>query len=385
MRTFSLFIFSILSLLTLISCKENTEKASTTTIDTSAVSVTVTSQQLKLGGIKTSEPEKRTISEVIHASGMLDVPPQSKVSISAPIGGTVKNTDLLQGSHVHKNDLIVTLQNIEYIQLQQDYKEVSSQLDFLQNEYARQEQLSKEEVNSKKTLEKARSDFEVAKAHKEGLRAKLELLSINMAELEQGHIQSSVGIRSPIDGYITKVLVNTGSYVNPNNVMVEIVNTEHLHAELTIFERDIPRIKAGQRVHFTLANEKKQRTATVYLVGKEIASDRSVRVHCHLDEEDKDLLPGMYLQAEIEIDSGSVTAVPDEAIVEYEGKKYIFSENKEDTQKNTHNFILHEVRTGQSEDGYTHVELPEDLLHRKIVIKGGYSLLAKIKNTEEGE
>lgn len=350
--------------------------------------VELTEAQFRTAGIEYGQVEMRTISGIIQASGKLDVPPQSKVSISAPMGGFVKETEMLQGSHVKKGQAIVVMQHADYIQLQQEYKEGLSQIDYLKEEFERQQELSDENVNAKKTLQKARADYQMAQAKMEGLKAKLQLLNINVSTLEKGQIQNTISLFSPIDGFITKVNVNIGSYVNPNDVMFEIVNTEHLHAELTVFEKDVPRLKIGQRVLFTLANESKHRSASVHLIGKEINPDRSIQIHCHLDKEDRELIPGMYLKAIVETDSAHVTALPDQSIVSFEGKKYIFAEPKGQEhsaggKETVHHFQMIEVGTGESELGYSEIILPKDFgSDSKVVFTGAYSLLSKMKNSE---
>ncbi len=347
--------------------------------------VELTDAQYQVAAIETGNIESRTLSGTIQANGLLDVPPQSKVTVSAPMGGFVKETELLQGSYVKKGQVIAVMQNTDYIQLQQEYIENSSQLEFLKTEYERQQQLSKENVNSQKSLQQAKANYTVTKAKTDGLKAKLQMLNINVSSLENGSIQNTINLYSPIDGYVTKVKVNIGVFVNPSDIMFEIVNTEHLHAELTVFEKDVPRLRIGQKVLFTLANETSHRSATVYLIGREINADRTVQIHCHLDKEDKELLPGMYLKAIVETDNANVSALPDEAIVSYEGKKYIFTVADEQ-HPGTHHFNMIEVQTGAVELGYSEVILPQTVtLQAKIVSKGAYNLLAKMKNSEEGE
>lgn len=347
--------------------------------------VELTDAQYKVAAIELGNIESRTLSGTIQANGLLDVPPQSKVTVSAPMGGFVKETELLQGSYVKKGQVIAVMQNTDYIQLQQEYLESSSQLEFLKAEYERQQQLSKENVNSQKTLQQAKANYTVSKAKTEGLKAKLQLLNINVSSPENGTMQNYINLYSPIDGYVTKVKVNIGVFVNPSDIMFEIVNTEHLHAELTVFEKDVPRLRIGQKVLFTLANETTHRSATVYLIGREINADRTVQIHCHLDKEDKELLPGMYLKAIVETDNSNVPALPDEAIVNYEGKKYIFTVAGEQRPGMRH-FNRVEIETSESELGYNEVILPETVnLQAKIVTKGAYNLLAKMKNSEEGE
>ncbi|WP_212004329.1 efflux RND transporter periplasmic adaptor subunit [Chitinophaga sp. HK235] len=344
--------------------------------------VTLTNEQFQTVGIVLGAPEQREISSAVKVNGLLDVPPQQAVSVSVPMGGFIRQTSMLQGMPVKKGQVLAALENIDYIQLQQDYLDARSQLEYAATEYTRQQELSRENVNALKTVQQAKATFESLQAKVKGLREKLSLININIAGLEKGNIQRSVNVYAPISGYVTQVNINLGQFVNPADILFRIVNTEHLHAELTVFEKDIPRLKIGQPVRFTLANETKQRKATVHLIGREISPERTVRVHCHLDEEDTQLLPGTYLQAMIEAGAGNVQALPEAAVVNFENKAYVFV--KEAPGKDsTHHFKMLEVQPGSNEQGYTEVNFPQGNTPKEIVIKGAYDLLAKMKNSGE--
>lgn len=358
-------------------------------------SLELTENQFNATGVKLGNIERRVLSGVLKANGKLDVPPQNLVSVSAPFGGFLLSTEMLQGMQLRKGQRIATMQNQEYIQLQQDYLDNKSQMEFLEAEFHRQEELSKDNVNSKKNLQQARASYYSKLAIVNGLHAKLKMLNIDFASLEGGTFTSVIHLYAPINGFVTEVNFNVGSFVNPTDILFKIVDTRHLHAELIVFEKDITKIKKGQKIIFTLAGSGKERSATVYLIGREITADRTVRVHGHLDVEDEELLPGMYLSARIELGNRTVNAVPDKAIVGFEGKEYIFVLNSHhkladstkvtgtDT-KNTH-FTLVEIKSGLHESGYTEIILPDDfdIKSNQIVVEGAYSLISKVKNTEE--
>lgn len=348
-------------------------------------SVEFTDEQYKVANITLGNVEMKALSGAIKVNGMLDVPPQNLVSVSAPMGGFLKSTELLQGLKVKKGEVIAVIQNADYIQIQQDYVDNKSQLEFLEAEYQRQEELAKDNVNSQKTLLQSKTQYQSMMARVSGLRSKLALLGININQVENGNFQNFITLYAPISGYVTQVNVNIGMFVNPTDVMFKIVDTEHLHAELTVFEKDVPKLKIGQKVRFTLANEATERIATVYLIGREIREDRTVRIHCHLDKEDIELLPGMYLKAYVEAGTQSVSALPERAIVNFEGKDYIFI-SVPSNEKGTHHFKMVQVVKGVSELNYTEVQLPKEIsAESSIVINGAYDILSKMKNSEEDE
>lgn len=359
-------------------------------------SVELTAEQVKIAGIELGNIERKQISGTIKVNGVLDVPPQQLVSISVPLGGFLKNTTLLQGSRVRKGQVIATIENLDFIQIQQDYLEAKSQYELAKTDYERQQELARENVNSQKTLQQSKSNYATWEAKYNAFRERLRVINLDIKTVEEGKIRSTINVYSPINGYVTQVNVNVGKFVNPTDVLFEIVDTEHLHAELVVFEKDVPRIKIGQKVRFTLANERKERMATVYLVGRAIGQDRTVRIHCHIDEEDKELLPGMYLSALVEAGGALVSALPDEAIMSYQGKKYIFIQeedihlngvDKKSEANSSHeqgeHFAIVEIQTNNSELGYTEVSVPDSLQNAHIVVKGAYALLSKMKNSEE--
>jgi len=371
-------LLTVLTLLVFSACNEQHTTTSDNAHKEGVSLVEISADQAKLISLKTAKLEWKELSGVIQVNGMLDVPPQNLVSISAPMGGFVKQSEMLQGMKVKKGDEIAVLQHPDYIQLQQDYLEAKSELSFLETEYRRQEDLAKDKVNSQKTLQQSKTQYEKMLAKSKGLESKLRLIGIAPEKLAGGNIQESLVIVSPINGYISKVNVNIGKFVNPTDVMFEIVDTEHLHAELTLFEKDVPKVKIGQKVKIILSNESTERTATVYLIGREISAERTVNLHCHLDKEDLNLFPGSYLTAFIETGGNKVSALPNEAIVNFEGKDYVFVLAKE-----ANHYQMVEIDKGVSELGYTEINSKSLTAESIIVISGSFDLLAKLKNSEE--
>jgi len=382
-KILKLAILSI-SVLTIISCNNTVTQEAPPENDKKITNeIELSDEQFKSVGILIGTIETKNLSSDIKVNGKLDVPPQNLISITPPMGGFLKNTEMLQGMKVKKGDVLAVLQNTEYIQLQQDYLESKSQLEFLEAEYKRQQVLAKENVSSEKVLSQAKANYHSMLAKTGGLKSKLIFIGIDLSKIENGNFQNTISIHAPINGYVTQVNVNIGMFVNTTDVLFKIVDTKHLHAELTVFEKDVPKIKVGQKVKFTLANENTDRTATVYLIGKEIEADRTVRIHCHLSKEDAELLPGMYLKAFIETGTTTVKALPNDAIINYEGTDYIFVEQKTN-KKNTHRFKMVEVKKGITELGYTEIILNADVNETSpVVVKGAFDLISEMKNSEE--
>ncbi len=372
--------FYILLIVICLACSKEDKISESDDKQPQSDELTLSESQFQLAAIEIAKTQQREINDIVKANGKLDVPPQNMVSISAPLGGFVKHTELLQGMKVKKGQVLVLMESPEYIQLQQDYLEAKSQLGFLEEEYFRQLELAKNNVNSTKTLQQAKSGYQSMKARKEGLKAKLKLIHIDAKTIEEGSIQNEISIPSPIDGFVTEVHVNLGSYVNPTDIMFEIIDTEHVHAEAEVFEKDVLKLKKGQRVFVRLANETEVREATVYLIGKEISPERTVRIHCHLEKEDIHLLPGMYFSAIIETGDQKVSSLPEEAFAAFEGKDYLFLV----INKTKHQYKMIPVNKGNCQGGYCQVTIPQELdSDSEFVIKGVFQLLSQLKNAAE--
>lgn len=345
--------------------------------------VELTPDQIQTIGLTTTKISRMALSGVVHVNGHLDVPPQNLVSISAPFGGFLKNTTMLEGTKVKAGQVVAIMENAEYIQLQQDYLDLTSQAGLSKSELERQEALAKENVNAQKNLQQAKATYESIEARLAGLKAKLKLINIEPAKLRATRdLGSSINLLAPINGYVTEINANIGKYVSPTDVIMKIVDSEHLHAELIVFEKDVLKLKIGQKVRFMLANETSPRMATIYLVGREITTDRTVRVHCHLDDEDPNLLPGMFLSADVETGTELATVLPVEAVVEHEGQKYVFIAGSENTDGNQ-TFEMIAATTGVEQNGFIEVNFPGMSDDKLIVVDGAFDLLGSVKNTTD--
>ncbi|MCE6991050.1 efflux RND transporter periplasmic adaptor subunit [Dyadobacter sp. CY323] len=393
MKNIALIIFLLAGL---ACCTKNEEKPQATVSQPATENepesgmVHLTRAQYETAGIETGTISTRNLSDVVNANGSIDIPPQNLVSISAPMGGFVRKTELLQGMKVKKGQVLATIENPDFIQIQQDYLETDSKLEYAQLELARQTQLSKENVNAQKVLQQAATEVKTQKARLSGLRERLKTAGINLSVLEKGTIVNNTVIISPISGSVTTVNVNLGKYVNPTDVMFEIVDTDHLHVELSVFEQDIPKVKLGQLVRFTVSNNPgKEHLAKVYLINQKINEDRTVRVHCHLAHDDAGFLPENFVKAIIETGANPVDALPDQAIVDFDGKSYIFIQNTKDQEDKDSGlaFEMKEVSRGVSENGFSEVKFQDGFNggNAKIVVKGAYALLSSMKNEQEEE
>lgn len=340
--------------------------------------------QWQQSGFQFGKPEVSELPGIIQVQGILDVPPQNLSSVSAMASGFVKKTDLLQGTHVHKGDVLVTLQSPEFISLQEEYLSNRSKLAFLAQEAERQQGLAEEKVASAKLFQQSKSEYESLKARQNGLRQKLKMLGFSIPVLEKGEIRSELEIRSPADGYVTDVFINPGKFIQPQDLICEIVNPEHLHSELYVYEKDISQIKNGQIIRFhPLGKPGEEQEAEVYLISRKINADRTVRVHGHLKKDNPSLIPNMAIQAVIEVGNRRGLTLPLSAVISFGGEKFVFAARKGQGKRPVFEKIV--VKTGTETRDKTEIISSEPQLRTgdEIVISGAHLLLSVLENSEE--
>ena len=347
--------------------------------------VELNADQYKMANVKMGAIEFRSLSDLIKINGLISAPPQNIATVSTPMGGFIKNTSLMQGSQIKKDQVLAMVENPEFIDLQQNYLESKNQLEYVEADYNRQKDLYKDNISSAKSFQLVTSEYKVLKGKMNALGQKLALIGINPETLTETNIQRAIAVKSPISGFVKQVNVNIGKYVSPTDVLFEIVNTSKLTVELTVFEKDIHEISIGQRLRFGLSDEgKDQYIAVIYQVGKVLQNDKTIKVFATITNPSVRLIPGIYITASVETHNNSMTALPSDAIVQFDGKDYIFvfDRVKQENGKAITEYKLVQVKRGASDNGYTGVILPEgfDIKKAKIVIKGAYNLMAAKKN-----
>lgn len=349
--------------------------------------VELRADQQKLAGIDTGNIEFLSLSGTLKVNGIIQVAPQNMATVSMPMGGFIKSTNLMPGNAVNKGQILAVLESNDFVDLQQSYLEARNRFEYAEAEYTRHNELYKEDVYSQKNVQQVTTEYKSLKAQVRALEQKLSLIGVNPAGLREDNISSSVALISPISGFIKTANVNIGKYASPSDVLFEIVNSGKLFLELTLFEKDADKVTQGQEIRFFINNETEQHHAVIYQTGKIINTDKTYKVYASVQGSCRNVLPGMYVNAVIESSNQKVNALPSEAIVSFDDKDYIFVFDKDKTEdgKPFSEYRMIEVHKGVTDHGYTEVILPEgfDLQHAKVVIKGAYNLLSAKKNAGE--
>ncbi len=349
--------------------------------------VEMRADQIELAGIELGAIELRTLKGILKVNGIVTVSPQNIATVCAPLGGFVKSTTLLPGNAIAKGQTLAIIENQEFVDIQENYLETKNRLEYAETEYNRHSDLYKEDVYSESNLQQVTSDYKSLKAQVTAYAQKLKLIGIDPDGLQEDNIRSYVALVSPITGYIKTANVNIGKYSAPTDIMFEIVNDDNLFLELSLFEKDADKAEKGQNITFFINNEIESHEAVIYQTGKIINADRTFKIYARVASECKNVLPGMYVNAVIETSVKKVNTLPDEAVVSFDDKSYVFAFSKEKVESGFPftEYRLIEVLKGGTNSGFTEIILPEGFKTDsvKIVVKGAYNLLAAKKNAGE--
>jgi RND family efflux transporter MFP subunit len=361
---------------------------------------TLNEEQIKTVGIQYGIVEQKQLTATIKANGNLSVPNSNKANATSLFGGAIKSINIQIGSYVKQGQVIATIANPQFIQLQEEYLTIGSKITFAEQELQRQKELNAGNAGALKNLQNATAELNSLRTRKASLQRQLQLMGIDPSSINNNNLRSSLVVTSPISGTVSNVFSKIGSYVDVSSPVAEIVDNSQLHLDLNVFEKDLPLLKVGQTIHFTLTNNPTvEYDAQVFSIGSAFENQsKTIPVHCSVKGNKTGLIDGMNITGFVSINDITAPAVPNDAIVEAEGKTYIFvvtdnkpeehheegEEHKEEKEvKGNVNFEKIEVIKGVSNLGFTAVTFVKDIPQAaKIVTKGAFFINAKLTNTE---
>jgi cobalt-zinc-cadmium efflux system membrane fusion protein len=349
--------------------------------------VEMRADQIKLADIQLGTIEMRSLGKMIKVNGVVSVAPKNHATVCMPLGGFVKSTSLVPGNNVRKGEILAVIENQDFVDIQQDYLETKNKLQFAEEDFKRHTELYKDDVYSQQNVQLVTVEYRNLKAKVRSLEQKLQLIGIDPGQLREDNISSTSNLVSPITGFLSAVNVNIGQYVTQTDVLFEIVNSDKLFLELTLFEKDAGRVAAGQKIRFYISNETEEHDAVISQTGKSVSNDKTFKAYAAVSSTCANLLPGMYVNAFIEESDKRVTSLPSEAVVNFDDRDYIFTfeREKEEAGKPFTEYRIVEVKKGITGSGFTQIILPHGFSvdSVRVVVKGAYNLLSAKKNAGE--
>jgi len=367
-------------------------------------STLLTDEQMKAVGIEIGTVEQKQLSSTMKINGVLRVPNSNKANATSMFGGIIKSLHVEIGDHVKKGQVIASISNPQFIQLQEEYLSINSQLEFAEQELSRQRELNEGNAGARKNLQNATTEVNTLRTRQASLNQQIKMMGINPASLSNANLKSTLTVTSPISGSISDVFAKIGSYVDVSSPIAEIIENSALHLDLQMYEKDISSIKIGQKIDFVLTNNpNKTYSAEVYNMGASFIGDsKTIAVHSKIIGDKTGLIDGMNITGMISLDNVLSPAVPDDAIVNADGKYYIFLVKEQEEESHDHKegenhdhshdhgseqgtrFERMQITKGASQLGYTAITPVREIpIGTHIVVKGAFFVNATMDDTGE--
>jgi RND family efflux transporter MFP subunit len=389
--------FLILSIISLVAC--NSKKAETVVQEehheeTQTNSVSLTDVQMKTAGIELGTIELKNLKTSIRSNGTLTVPNQNKAFVTSVNSGVIRTLLIQPGSFVRKGQVVATIINPDVANLQQQLQTVNAQISLTEIEYNRQKELVQGNAAPLKNVQRAQTELATLRVTRNSLQKQLGAMGISTASVSRGNIVTTLSIAAPISGTVSNVSAQIGSNVNSSTPIAEISNKSLLHLDLFVYEKDLPMLQANQTIHFTLTNNPgKEYDAQIYSIGTAFVNEtKTIPIHAVVKGDKTGLIEGMNITALISLGGAVLPAVPNDAVVNFQGQDYIFvlakKEEKKDEQSIGQEIYFERVPVvkGTSDVGYTEVTFLKNLPPKtQIIAKGAFFALAKMTNTGEEE
>jgi membrane fusion protein, heavy metal efflux system len=372
----------LLTTIILSSCGTNPKSTTTKedSVDVASNIVQLTKEQASLAQLELAPIEQGKMKGMTHLNGVIDVPPTGIASVSIPMGGYIQDINLIPGTFVKKGQVLATVKDPAYVQLQENYLATKAKLSYLQQDLDRQKALLTQEAVSKKSFQQIQADYNTNAIQLKALSEQLKLINIQPENLTTEKMSSLVQLVAPIAGYISKVNINRGKYVTPSDILLEIINPNHIHAAITIYEKDIANFKVGMKGTVTLTQDPvKKYPVSVLAVAHNINEDKTALLHCHFEKIPANVLPGMFLTADMVVETKDAVLIPIASVQRFQGKDYIFIQSAENV------FEVKEIQVIQSNATFVTVSNTDanTWIGKQIVVKNAFSLLGKLMNKSE--
>lgn len=374
MRKLNYFLKPILflSITLLVSCSDSSKDENNITEMKDSL-IQITKAQFETEGMQIGNPVLYDFEVVIQTNGYIASPPNGKAQISTPISGIVKNISQSVGNYVEKGSVLCTIESNEIIIIQQDFIETANKLKVLAADYNRMKTLSDENIASQKNFMSVESEYKNMQAKYNGLKARIEMLKLNPDNILEGDVSSSISLYSPINGYVTMQNFLLGQYAEPQQILMQVVDVNQLYLQFFVFEKDIAKLKKGQKIYFYSSdNKSKTLTATVTSIGKSInPTTKSIECKADINNDNKSsLLDGMYVDVNVVTTKNTALSLPTDAIFKSGNDNFVLQKQKE--ENGNYYFIKKPVKTGMSVNGFTEIIGNENLTN--ILVKGVYNL-----------
>lgn len=349
--------------------EEEKAKESTTHI------VHLTDDQLKQIDVQTAKLSLNFLSTTLQLNGKTTLLPENEAVVSSLIDGKLSGNKTIEGMYVRKGQTLAWIENTLFIDWQEQLLIARSKYSLAKLEWERQAELNQTKSASDKVVQQAKYAMQEQQILMQTLSNKLQMIGINPQVVSNSNLVKRIPINSPITGYVRTVSAINGTYVSPADALLTISNASNLLLKLKVYQDDMVYLNVGQVIEAKTNNSSHLIKGTIKYINASLNNEGFGEIVCSI--QDDQIIPGMYLTAKVELKGKEVYAIPSEAVVEFEGKKFVY------VQKNKNQYLPVEVTSSVEENNFTAITNFKELVNQPIVLKASYALLMKDKNIED--
>lgn len=364
------FVFVLLSACTTDHATGDSKEPSAIAGDT----ITLTQDQVRTLAIETDTAVTIVVTGTVRATGIVEAPPESRVSVSIPLGGYLKHTSIAPGKRFRKGDVLAEFSHPEYLRLRKDFLQTRIHLESAAKEFQRQRELLATKATSDKQYDAARANFESLRVSLGSLTTTLKMLGDDTASISPTNLSDAIRVRAPFDGFAAAVHANIGKYLEPSDVVFELIRPGDYYVVLRIFQKDLSSVAIGQAITARTSTAPYDvYQGTVALVAPALGADGAAEVRARLNTTDTRVVPGLYMKAELHSQPRYALGIPSRAVVRTEGQHFVF------VNTSPNRYALYPVRPGETRDSITELQDAAPLTSVPIVTRGAYGLLMALK------
>jgi len=329
----------------------------------------ITTAQFNGEKMEIGKPVMIPLSDQIRFTGVVVTSPDGCARVSLPVPGLVERISSRSGQQVSRGEVLMTITGNEIIDLQQEFAGSSALLTRLKSEFERLSELSGERIATKKEMIAAESAYRAELAKHNALILKISMVGLDPLAVAGGNFSTSYSVRAPIAGYVTSLGVAVGMHVDPSHTVAEIVNPGSFELLLSVFEKDIGKVRAGQKVEYSVPDGGRvNRTTSLRSVGKAVSGEtKSVACYAPLEGADAGVhVNGQFVEGAIYAGTDSVPAVPISSLVVTENGSYVLAFDKKENDR----YLFRILRVGTGRQNEDFVELTGTPLPDSILVKG---------------
>jgi len=353
----------------MLSCNNNQEEKIMDEAQNDSEYVVIDKNQFKAESMKMEKIQFHEFSESYKTTGKIITNYSSRAMVNPYISGKIKEIKVALNDFVKKGEVLFNIESENYVELQKNYLITQAQLKPAESNYLRQKKLFEDKISSEKDFLQAESEYKMLKAEVDAALAKLRIMQISASALRDGEIKSYYSIYAPLDGQIQGLNTQIGEYVDPQNVLLEIVNDEDALLEFVIYADFANSIKVGQHVHFnTSVSQDQEYQAEVISVGQSMNSElQGVLCQARVLGDER-MIPGSKVILQIIYNRHELPALIQEAVIQSDNKSYILVKQKED--ENQYYFTKTKVETGLTDSKYIEIKSPKT--DKEVLTDGAY-------------